>query len=133
VDFAGMASLLQEELPKVSFALVLGSGAAGLIKPHSDLDIAVYWASPMSGQEWLGLICAVEDMHQDVRCDLGILNNAEPVYRFEALKGRLVFVRDQSEWQRFFSLTCRLYELQMFHYRRQLRYRLARMGLAVTC
>ena len=61
----------------------------------------------------------------DVRCDIGILNSAEPIYRFEALKGRLLFARDQERYVTFFSKTCREYESQMFDYERQLKYRRA--------
>ena len=64
-------------------------------------------------------------MHQGVRCDLGTLNGAEPVYRYEALKGKLLFVRDRERWLQFYSRTCRQYESQMFHYQKQLAYRQA--------
>jgi hypothetical protein len=46
------------------------------------------------------------------------------VYRFEALKGRLLFARDRDFLAEFHSLTCREYETQMIHYARQRRYRL---------
>ena len=60
-------------------------------------------------------------------CDIGFLNHAEPVYRFEALRGRLLFTRNVETYLRFFSLTCREYESQLADYERQYRYR-AGMG-----
>jgi len=63
------------------------------------------------------------DFFPTVRCDTGILNSAEPVYRFEALKGRLLFARDQERYASFFSQACREYESQMFDYERQRCYR----------
>ena len=51
-----------------------------------------------------------------VNVDLGVLNEKEPVYRFEALKGRLLFTRDLECRLHFYSLTCREYEHWMFHY-----------------
>jgi thiamine monophosphate kinase len=62
-------------------------------------------------------------MLPEVRCDAGILNSAEPVYRFEALKGRLLFVHDRVGYAAFYSLTCREYESQMASYERQRLYR----------
>jgi hypothetical protein len=38
------------------------------------------------------------------------LNSAEPVYRFEALKGRLLFTRDHDFYIKFFSIASREYE-----------------------
>ena len=60
----------------------------------------------------------------DADPDIGILNGAEPIYRFEALKGRLLFCRDEERYLDFFSLTCREYESQIADYERQRRYRL---------
>ena len=56
--------------------------------------------------------------------EIGFLNDAEPVYRFEALKGRLLFTRDRNEYLSFFALTCREYESQLVDYERQYRYRM---------
>ena len=116
---------LKGKLPFVTFACLLGSAArSGVVKPHSDLDLAFY----LSEKPSLSFYSAVEDVCGEyapgVRCDTGILNKAEPVYRFEAIKGRLLFTRDMETWLRFYSLTCREYETQMFHYEKQLRYRL---------
>jgi hypothetical protein len=57
------------------------------------------------------------------RCDIGVLGGAEPVYRYEALGGRLLFARDRDSYLELYSLTCRQYEAQMLDYERQFRYR----------
>jgi predicted nucleotidyltransferase len=124
VDAEALAKLLATDFPPIGFAYLLGSAARGVIAPHSDLDLAVYCLERLSLETRSALMSAVEDLHRGVRCDLGFLNYAEPVYQFEALKGRLLFVRDRELWLRFYSLTCRLYESHMFHYDRQRRYRL---------
>jgi predicted nucleotidyltransferase len=124
VEAEAIAKLLAVDFPQLGFAYLLGSAARGVIAPHSDLDLAIYYLERPTFDRVAALIRAVEDLHRGVRCDLGSLNHAEPVYRFEALKGRLLFVRDRELWLRFYSLTCRLYESQMFHYDRQRRYRL---------
>ena len=120
-----LADCLQEKLPGVVFAYLLGSSAAEQqVKPYSDLDIALY----LSGKRDISLLSTVQEICEEcvgpVRCDVGFLNSAEPVYRFEALKGSLLFTRDMETWLRFYSVTCREYESQMFHYEKQRRYRL---------
>jgi predicted nucleotidyltransferase len=125
VETEAIAQRLMADFPQIAFALLLGSAAGGVIAPHRDLDLAVFCTEPLSLEQRASLIGAIEDLHRGVRCDLGILNAAEPVYRFETLQGRLLFTRDEELWLRFFSATCREYESQMFHYDRQRRYRLA--------
>ncbi|MGO8692874.1 MAG: nucleotidyltransferase domain-containing protein [Rectinemataceae bacterium] len=109
---------------RIVFAYLLGSARHGTVKAHSDVDIAVF----VEGEADMELHRAVQDAAEailgDVRCDLGILNGTEPVYRFEALKGELLFAADREKWLTFYSLTCREYEHQMFRYERQRRYRL---------
>ena len=124
VNFNGMAEFLRQEYPEISFALVMGSAAKGIIGKNSDLDIAVYYDKQLNWKKLSAIMQSLSDMHQDIRCDLGLLNNAEVVYRYEALKGRLLFFRDQECWLRFYSQTCREYETQMYHYQKQLQYRM---------
>ena len=124
VDFDGIKSLLDREYPHIVFALVMGSASKGVIVKHSDLDLAVYLDEKIEWEQIASLMQSVGELHQDVRCDLGVLNNAEPIYRYEALKGRLLFTRDQERWLTFYSVTCREYETQMYYYERQLQYRL---------
>jgi len=125
VDFDGLRALFVETYDQVVFTLVMGSATQGTVQSHSDLDLAIYASRPLSLDERVSMIRHVSDLHQGVRCDLGMLRLAEPVYRFEALKGRLLFTRDQETWLRFYSVTCREYESQMFHYEKQRCYRIA--------
>jgi len=115
---------LQESLPSISFAFLLGSAQRGVVKARSDFDLAIYLKPYKVTLELYSLIEeALASLLPGVRIDTGLLNRAEPVYRFESLKGTRLFVRDMDEYSRFFSLTCREYESQMFDYERQLRYR----------
>jgi predicted nucleotidyltransferase len=125
VDFDTLGKALEQHVPEIEFACIMGSAAEkGLVKSRSDLDLAVY----LKGKPCLDIIEKVQELCEDVvgpvRCDIGFLRNAEPVYRFEALKGRLLFTRDDDLWFDFYSLTCREYETQMVHYERQRRYRM---------
>ena len=125
VDEAGLREFLVRDYPQIVFAYVMGSAKDGVIGPHGDLDLAVYCSAKLTLERRCSLVEAVEAMHRGIRCDLGTLNGAEPVYCYEALRGKLLFVRERERWLQFYSRTCRQYESQMFHYRKQLTYRRA--------
>ena len=124
LDFGSLASNLQRDCPEIVFALILGSAVDGTIAPYSDLDIAAYLDRKPSIEIFQRVVDTAEGTVPGVDIDLGFLNGNEAVYRFEALKGRLLFTRDQEIWLSFFSLTCREYEHWMFHYEKQRRYRI---------
>ena len=129
VDFDALADALVSGVPQMVFACVLGSAAdSGVVKPYSDLDLAVYLEGEASMDVYIDIQDICREVVGPVRCDLGSLNRAEPVYRFEALKGRLLFTRDEELWLSFYSLTCREYETQMVHYEKQHKYRLEATG-----
>lgn len=120
-----IACEIKKQVPEVVFAYILGSAAEiCIVKAHSDIDIAIYLKTkPEYGiYQKISRIC--EDLIGDVRCDLGILNDAEPVYCFEVIKGRILFFRDEEAWLKFYSRTCREYENAMFHYEKQRQYRI---------
>ncbi len=127
-DVEALGSTLERDVPDIDFALLMGSARDGIVAPHSDLDLALYLnvVPSLALYETVGRLV---DAHVSpgIRADIGILNQAEPVYRFEALKGRLLFRRDEEQWLNFYSVTCRLYEHQMADYARQRRYRLERV------
>ncbi len=119
-----LADALYAKCPSIQFAYLLGSGQDGYIKPHSDLDLAIH--NGMQPATWELRNAVSEICHEiapGIRCDLGFLDHADSVYRFEALKSRCLFVRDKERWLDFYSNTCREYETTMVHYRRQLKYR----------
>jgi predicted nucleotidyltransferase len=118
-----LAIVMKEKLPAVDFCFLMGSATSGTVSAYSDLDLAFYLSEPPSFRFYNEVTDVVHSVAPDVRCDIGILNSAEPVYRFEALKGRLLFARDEDRYAAFFSRTCREYESQMFDYERQLKYR----------
>ncbi len=117
---------IKKECPEIIFSIILGSSASGCVAPFSDIDLALYLTKNRKPD--LKLYSQIYDICEKhapgIRCDIGILNGCEPVYRFEALKGNLLFTRDMETWLSFYSLTCREYELQMFHYEKQRLYRL---------
>ncbi|MBN1556401.1 MAG: nucleotidyltransferase domain-containing protein [Phycisphaerae bacterium] len=124
-DVEQLAAVLETACPEAIFALLHGSAKDGRVGPGSDIDIALY----LEGESNLDLYRraqeAVDSVCSEAEADIGILNRAEPVYRFEALRGRLLFCRDRETYLTFFTRTSREYELQMADYERQRNYRLA--------
>ena len=118
-----LASVLEKKLSEVIFCFLMESSVSGTVKAYSDLDLAFYLSEKPSYKFYGKAMDVVRSVVPDVRCDIGVLNAAEPVYRFEALKGKLLFTRDEEFYTAFFSRTCREYESQMFDYERQRRYR----------
>lgn len=114
---------LRKHLPEADFCYLLGSAVNGTVAAGSDLDLAFYLNNKPSLAFYEKVAETVRQLLPEVRCDAGILNAAEPVYRFEAIKGRLLFCRDEEQTVAFFSRTCREYESQMADYERQLMYR----------
>ena len=126
-DCEQLARAIESACPEVVFVLLHGSAKDGLINPGSDLDVALFTAAQPTWDTYQRAYDAIRSVAADVEPDVGILNNAEPVYCFEALKGRLLFCRDKETYVSFFSQTCRRYEFQMADYERQHQYRLEAM------
>jgi hypothetical protein len=127
IDFDpdSLALALQEACPEAIFGFLLGSSKDGHVSVGSDVDLALFMNGKMSLDLLDRVQAVVERFLPGVHCDIGSLRHAEPIYRFEALKGRLLFTRDREAYLRFFSLTCREYESQIHDYARQHRYRMA--------
>jgi hypothetical protein len=58
-------------------------------------------------------------------CDLTVLNNASAILAMEAIKGRLLFFRKetQEEYVEFSVRTCRKYEDEIYEMEKNLEYR----------
>jgi len=125
-----LAVALRDGCPEILFAILMGSARDGRIPPGGDLDIAVSLESGLT----LALLERISTIAQrvlpGVEVDVGCFDRAEPVYRFEALKGRLLFARDNDRFLEAYSLACREYENQIYDYERQARYRLQRKEVA---
>ena len=106
-------------------ALVFGSSKNGIINKDSDLDIAVLFHNPPKGRGKLNYYYKICDIDSNIeRIDFVVLNTANEILAFEALKGEYLCKNDVEENAAFFSLTCRKYESQMASYERQQKYRI---------
>ncbi len=72
-----------------------------------------------------GILKIVESEISTDKFDLVVLNDTGPVLAMEALKGTILFIRKEAIdiYADFYSLTCRLYEDQIFLMKKQLEYR----------
>ena len=128
-DTNKLSESLNRRCPEIIFAILHGSSREGIIKEGSDIDIAIYIDGKASLDIYQKIYKIIKSVAGDYEPDIGILNNAEPVYGFEALKGKLLFSRDMEKFLNFFSLTCREYESQIADYERQHKYRLEAKNL----
>ena len=127
IDIEKLSQAIESDISQISFAFLFGSSRDGKVSPGSDLDVAVYFRpGTITDADLIEEVTgAIENAGDDAECDLTILNTAGPMVRFEALKGRLLFVRDEAmdDYAGFYSLTCREYEEAVWWMNTQLRYR----------
>jgi uncharacterized protein len=121
-------NILAEALLKndsIEFAFLFGSAQNGTIKDNSDLDLAVYFKDniKIGFDELAKILRIVDEIIPGVNCDLSRLNTAGEVLRMEALKGRLLFVKDIDKYADFYSRTCAEYEDTVYWMSKQLLYR----------
>ncbi|MBC8488166.1 MAG: nucleotidyltransferase domain-containing protein [Bacteroidetes bacterium] len=121
-----LAKKLETGFPQIAFAYLFGSAAAGGLSDSSDIDVAVFLKPAIRTPELIaGIIGAVEDIVSGHLCDLLILNDTGKLIAMEALKGKILFIRESSvnDHAEFYSLTCRMYEDQIAWMKKQLKYR----------
>ena len=111
-------------------AWLFGSSQDGVVRPGSDVDIAVLSDSLPSLEERLELQSHLAHATQE-EVDLVWLNGASSVLRFEALQGRPLYCRDPERRAEFASLAAREYEDDMALAQRGLKaWRQAQSGTA---
>ncbi|MEJ2055062.1 MAG: nucleotidyltransferase domain-containing protein [Calditrichaceae bacterium] len=82
------------EADNVLLVFMIGSVLHGEQHEESDVDVAVLFKIKPGYDERLELINKIEDIfNQEV--DLGILNDASPVFRYQVIsKGKLIYMKD---------------------------------------
>ena len=125
INIENLARELNHVFPEILFAFLFGSSKEGILRPGSDIDIAVYLEKKVSIMTLIPRIIDRLESLTGSTCDLTILNATGPLIAFEALRGKLLFVRNESMdvYADFYSLTCRLSEDQRWFMKKQLEYR----------
>ena len=119
IDWAKTIPVWQN-IPQIKAVWVLGSAQEGEVSEESDIDIGVYTNPELSFVEQLELMGQLQAVLQFEAVDLIMLNQANPILRFEAVSGRLLFCRDRQAMAGFVSLTAREYEDEMAQWQRSL-------------
>jgi uncharacterized protein len=119
IDFERAEPIL-EAVPTLIAAWVFGSAQQGLASAGSDIDIGLLMEAPPSLDEQLELLAKLQGALEFEHIDLVILNEANPILRFEAISGRPLICRDLSRRAEFASLTAREYEDEMAFWQRAL-------------
>lgn len=119
-DPQALGAALESECSFLDFAFVMGSARDGRVPAGGDIDLAVYFhaCSLIDWDRISAIMSVVEGRYPHTEVDVGILNTAGVIYRFESLRGRLLFVRAAAldAYAAFYALACREYEdtLAMF-------------------
>ncbi len=119
IDWQDVAHVWRET-PEVIAAWAFGSARSGHVGPGSDIDIAVLFESPPSLEAQIALLGKLQAALQFEDIDLVVLNDANPILRFEAISGRSLFCRDLGRRAEFASLTAREYEDEIALWQRAL-------------
>ncbi|MHB8762728.1 MAG: type VII toxin-antitoxin system MntA family adenylyltransferase antitoxin [Deferrisomatales bacterium] len=112
VDWAHAAGVLGQDA-RVAAAWVFGSAQEGLVRPGSDLDLAVLFFLAPSLDDCADLRAALQEALRFEDVDLLVLNRASPVVAFEAVSGRRICCKDEEVCAAFVSLAAREYEDEM--------------------
>lgn len=97
--------------PQVVTAWLFGSAHRGMMRPDSDIDIAVLFDSPPLLDELFDLRTDLQLALPFAEIDLVALrDDSHPILRFEAVSGKLLFCRNISRRVEFVSLAAREYE-----------------------
>lgn len=121
-----LAHNLESKFPEISFAYLFGSASNRDINPTSDIDVAVYLNAETTTPALIAnIIGTVEYLFPGFRCDLTLLNNAGVMIAMEAIKGKIIFIKqeERNAHATFYSKTCRMYEDQNAWMKKQLQYR----------
>lgn len=115
--------------PAVTSAWHFGSSQHGRARADSDIDVALLTTRDLTLEERVRLQIDLEDALEHDRVDVVLLNRANPVLQFEALKGTNILCKDRGRQAEFASLASRLYEGAMVIIKRELAARRGRSTL----
>ena len=127
INLNRISEIFFNNIPEAEFAYIFGSTQDGNVGKNSDIDIAFYFSTNIEITEnlILRIYKSFEKIYPNLTLDICNLNTASLILRFEALKGTLLFVRNnfKDKFADFFSLTAREYEDEMYRRKLQLKYR----------
>lgn len=121
-----LSEKLEINVPEIRFAYLFGSSVKGSSNDNSDVDVAIYLDESQRNFDVISRGLEVsEDAIPGYSIDLTLLNENNVNLAMEVLKGRILFIREDSVdfHAEFYSLICRKYEDEMAWMKKQLIYR----------
>jgi predicted nucleotidyltransferase len=95
----------------IAAAFVFGSAKNAVVKPGSDIDIAILFNTMPDAEAKLDFYADLCDaVASDKPIDMVVLNSAEPILAFEAISGKRISNNNPEKTAEFSSYTSRLYE-----------------------
>lgn len=114
-----LADALERE-PAVRFAYLFGSQATGTTARTSDVDVAVHLREGAPPDADLELLAVAQRALRRRDVDLVVLGRAPLTLAFEALKGQLLFSKDEAERVTVEARIMTRYHDQVYYMRRHL-------------
>jgi predicted nucleotidyltransferase len=126
INIQQVTQTIRENFPDIAFAYLFGSSQDGIVKDRSDIDIALYY----KGNDIFIRFRIEEQLEKAIGNEILIdivelQKTSNYILAFEALRGKLLFVRDEymDDYINFYTLTCRRYEDEIYRMKKQLEYR----------
>ncbi len=99
--------------PGLIAAWVFGSSQTGVVMAGSDIDIGVFFQTSPTLDDLTSLRAGLQASFDFEDIDLVVLNQADPIIRFEVVSGQPIYCRDIAARAAFVSLAAREYESAM--------------------
>lgn len=92
---------------------VFGSSQDGIVPEGRDLDIGILFSKKPTLDDMVDLRSSLQAAMNIEEIDIISLNEASPILRFEAIKGRKIYFKDKESMAGIVSLWAREYEDEM--------------------
>ena len=124
INIPSIATAIKNGFPEIPFAHIFGSSASGMVKPGSDIDIAI-WYNGSDPFYKVKVLETLEPIVNNIPVDIVNIINANPLLAHEALAGNILFVREdqKSNYASFYSKVAAEYEDKLYWIHKQLQYR----------
>ena len=124
IDISAIASSIKANFPEIPFAHIFGSSASGIVKPGSDIDIAI-WYNGSDPFIKVKVLETLEPIVDNIRVDIVNICNTSPLLAHEALAGKVLFVRGEQKenYALFYSKIAAEYDDKIYWVQKQLQYR----------
>lgn len=124
INISAIASTIKANFPEIPFAHIFGSSADGIVKPGSDIDIAI-WYNGSDPFIKVKVLESLEPIVNNMPVDIVNICNTNSLLAHAALAGKILFVRGEQKenYALFYSKIAAEYEDKIYWIQKQLQYR----------